>query len=81
MEVNKVLQIIINKGKCSSCGVCVEACPADVLEIDDDGKPRVKALNECIVCRNCQHLCPKKAIRVDLPEYKETRYDKDIILV
>jgi NAD-dependent dihydropyrimidine dehydrogenase PreA subunit len=81
MEGNKMLQIIINKEKCSSCGVCVEACPADVLEIEDDGKSRVKALNECIVCRNCQHLCPNKAIRVDLPEYKETRYDKDMILV
>ena len=76
-----MLKIMINKKKCISCGVCVEACPADVLEIEDDGKPRVKALNECIVCRNCQHLCLKKAIRVDLQEYKETRYAKDVVLV
>ena len=76
-----MLKIIINKKKCISCGTCVESCPANVLELECDGKPKVSALHECIVCRNCQHLCRKKAILVDLPEYRETKYDKHFILV
>ena len=75
-----MLQILINKAKCISCGVCIEACPARVLGISENGKPSVSFLNECIVCRNCQYLCPVDAIVVDLPGYQGTKYDKDFIL-
>jgi uncharacterized protein (DUF362 family)/NAD-dependent dihydropyrimidine dehydrogenase PreA subunit len=45
---------------CTSCGTCVEQCPASALSMEDS-MPRVDP-EKCITCFCCQEICPEKAI-------------------
>jgi len=51
----------INKEWCKGCGICVEFCPKDVLQLKD-GKIDIKDLDKCIQCKQCEILCPDFAI-------------------
>lgn len=56
---------IIKIGKeCNGCGKCVEACPRDVLAVEEK-ELRVKRLMECTLCRACVEACPRNAIEVE----------------
>ncbi len=57
---------VINKDECIGCGICVDACPQDVLEVNDG---IVETVNEdsCIACGECVEECPMGAI----PEINE----------
>ena len=46
---------------CKGCGICVEFCPKDVLELKD-GKVVIKDLDACIQCGQCELRCPDFAI-------------------
>jgi NAD-dependent dihydropyrimidine dehydrogenase PreA subunit len=48
--------------KCSACGECVEACPLDAVQIQDDHA----AVDEdtCGDCGACVDVCPTEAIAV-----------------
>ena len=46
---------------CKGCGICVEFCPKDVLEVKK-GKIEVIKLENCIKCGICEKLCPDYAI-------------------
>lgn len=62
-----MLEIVIDRDKCSGCAYCVLSCPQNVLDFDyDTRKAFVSELKECIVCRNCEEQCPKKVIEVRL---------------
>lgn len=49
---------------CKGCGICVEFCPAKVLEISDEGKCTVVREDDCIRCGFCELHCPDFAIVV-----------------
>lgn len=49
---------------CKGCGICVEFCPADVLELGNQGKATVVRENDCIRCGFCEVHCPDFAIIV-----------------
>lgn len=59
---------------CKGCGLCVEFCPAKVLEQGDDGRVIVAHPEKCTACRWCELHCPDFAIFVaDIePEKEET---------
>ena len=55
--------IKIDLEKCNSCGICVEVCPKNVLEISS-GKLVVTDLINCSLCRACVEVCEREAIKV-----------------
>ena len=57
-----VYDIEINYDWCKACGLCVEFCPFDVLEADEEGKPRIVRLEACTNCKLCELHCPDLAI-------------------
>ena len=46
-------------GACNGCGICVEVCPADNIEMHG-ARPRWG--DRCIGCFACLHWCPQRAI-------------------
>lgn len=63
-------EIVIHRDWCKGCYICVNVCPRNVLEIDqesfDHGFHPVVAVrpDDCTVCRQCELLCPDLAIAV-----------------
>jgi NAD-dependent dihydropyrimidine dehydrogenase PreA subunit len=52
--------------KCNGCKVCIDACPMDVIRLDEATKKAViKYRKDCIVCFNCEEDCPTQAIYVN----------------
>ncbi len=64
-----MLDLIINKEKCISCGKCVKDCLFDVLAMQDK-LPVVCKEEACIKCQHCFAICPTGAISIfgKLPE-------------
>ena len=56
------MAVKINKDDCIGCGICVDACPQEVLDLED-GFAVVDA-EECISCGACADECPMSAIEV-----------------
>jgi 4Fe-4S ferredoxin len=51
----------INVLLCNRCGVCVERCPTDAVEMGPDG-PFIARPADCTYCALCDALCPQGAI-------------------
>jgi len=61
--------IEVNKELCKGCGLCVSACPKQVLKLADDintkGYNYATQFKEgCIACKMCAEMCPDVAITV-----------------
>lgn len=71
-------EVVFDYDKCSSCSLCVEACPADTL-LFVEKKPQLKpgVANECMACGDCVAICPEDAIRVT-KSYHFTKYFETI---
>ena len=69
---------VINREKCTGCGMCKEACPNDLIGVFDEDKT-VEVIcsshfnaketiriceNGCIGCRKCEKVCPHDAVHV-----------------
>jgi NAD-dependent dihydropyrimidine dehydrogenase PreA subunit len=52
---------IINADECSACGICVDTCAQDVLDIVRDAAIVVNE-DACIACGECMEECPMGAI-------------------
>ena len=57
-----LIEYRVVQDKCSSCGECAPACPADAITSDD--KP-VIIESACIRCGACLEVCPDGAITVE----------------
>ncbi len=63
---------IIAENVCKGCGLCVDACPKKIIQLDL-GKLNAKGYNpahvvspeQCIGCAMCAIMCPDSAITVE----------------
>jgi Fe-S-cluster-containing hydrogenase component 2 len=53
----------IDTEACTGCGECVEACPLDAIELQDD--KAVVDEETCGDCGACADVCPSEAITVE----------------
>ncbi len=67
MELGKE-RVLVIKGWCKGCGLCVAICPKKALEMDEGGHCRLAYPDRCILCGMCEHLCPDFAITLLEPE-------------
>lgn len=51
---------------CIGCGLCTKVCPSASIHMDN-GKV-VYIPGNCQTCLACVHLCPQKAIQLNIPE-------------
>ena len=59
---------VIDKDKCSGCGMCADICPLDVLFCSGAGEAPVIAYEEeCWHCNSCVLDCPEEAISLRVP--------------
>jgi NAD-dependent dihydropyrimidine dehydrogenase PreA subunit len=49
----------IDKNKCKGCGICVEKCPIEAIELKNSLS--VTNTEKCIGCGLCAHHCPESA--------------------
>ena len=68
------LPIKLDKAKCISCALCIDACNFGSIEMEGD-YPSIK--DDCRLCGACAEKCPEGAITIktsdkssDLSEYK-----------
>lgn len=74
-------KVIVFPNWCKGCDLCIEFCPADVLEQGEDGRVIVAHPEMCTGCRWCELHCPDFAIVVsdieptkeDVPSQEESR--------
>ena len=58
--------LVVNKEKCISCGLCIKDCIAAALEFDTDKHPQFTkdGENRCLMCQHCLSVCPGGAISI-----------------
>jgi 2-oxoglutarate ferredoxin oxidoreductase subunit delta len=61
--------IVVDIQKCKGCGVCIPACPQDVIrlavDVNSKGYNFAEMQNDfCIGCANCAIVCPDGVITV-----------------
>jgi ferredoxin len=53
--------IQINLDKCNGCNLCVRACPADAIKLQDK-KAKMVDNPQCMACADCVAICTENAI-------------------
>lgn len=51
----------IDLERCDRCGLCVQHCPTQAVEMGTDG-PVVVRPRDCTYCTDCEAMCPQNAI-------------------
>ena len=67
-----MIKVTINELICKGCGLCVRACPKEVLslakkKLNAKGYHPAEVVNQeaCIGCASCARTCPDCAIRIE----------------
>ena len=71
--------VTINHSLCQQCGICIEACPLDVISMDENGFPVTTDETEsrCVECGHCEAVCPSQALKQNtLPEMRMIQKEK-----
>lgn len=71
--------VVIEEEKCIGCGMCVQDCPAEKIEIRNG---KAVYIPKCILCGHCVAVCPCNAISIpefDMSEVEE--YSSDTFTV
>jgi len=57
-------KITIDNAKCTGCESCVDICPFEVYEIEDEKSVAVN-IDECEGCMSCVEACPEECLEVE----------------
>ncbi len=64
-------RIVVDDGFCKGCGLCVDACPEHIIELDKTcitakgyHPARLLDAGACTGCMSCATMCPDVAIEV-----------------
>lgn len=62
-------QFVVDKNRCTGCGMCVKVCPGGVLSMGEDGRVQIEDFQEfgwsgCWKCEHCLAVCPTGAISI-----------------
>ena len=61
----KRVTVAIDHRDCIGCGVCVNHCDEDILDMyADKAYVDLEALPDCTVCRECEPVCPTGVVKV-----------------
>lgn len=66
------MSIIVDVEQCTGCAACLESCPYEAIEIDDN---IATILPNCNLCAACIEVCPVEAIRLERGELPAKRMD------
>jgi len=55
---------IVDQEKCVGCEECVDVCPVEVFEMENDKSSPVNA-EECMGCESCVEVCEEDAITIE----------------
>ena len=56
-------KVEVDQEKCIGCGECVDICPVEVYEMQNEKSVPVNA-EECIGCESCIEVCDQEAITI-----------------
>jgi len=56
-------EVTVDVEKCTGCGECVDICPDDVYELQNEKSVPVRA-EDCSGCESCIEVCEQEAITV-----------------
>lgn len=67
-----MVKLTINDELCKGCGLCVRACPKNLLQISKSKlnakgyhPAEITDMDACIACASCARTCPDIAIRIE----------------
>ncbi|MEG6586653.1 indolepyruvate ferredoxin oxidoreductase subunit alpha [Dendrosporobacter sp. 1207_IL3150] len=55
--------VTVDESTCIGCGECAKACPAQILEMQENLAKVVG--DDCMGCQSCTLVCPVEAIKVE----------------
>lgn len=65
-------KVSFNQDRCKGCGLCIEACPLNIVVLDSTkinkkgyNPANVVEIDKCIGCTNCATMCPDEVITVE----------------
>ena len=53
----------VDSSTCTGCGACVDCCPSEAIEMQDDKAVIVE--DKCVDCGVCVDECPVEAISME----------------
>jgi nitroreductase/NAD-dependent dihydropyrimidine dehydrogenase PreA subunit len=56
--------LILDKEKCTACGLCAEVCGLDVIVRNGNGYPTINRTAYCHACGHCVAICPQSALAI-----------------
>lgn len=65
-----------NAVRCKRCGICKHFCPAQAIELREDGLPYLAKPKACTSCGLCRDMCPDWAVHLREMSEVESEVEK-----
>ena len=62
----------VNRKWCKGCDLCIDACPVDILKLDETDRVVVTDISRCIFCGICAERCPDFCFSLERPKLVRT---------